>query len=159
MPAPEPTRYLVCDGTRVIELETVPTGGYRFDPPPDDELDGRCERIEHAFWSFREEPPPPSSPLLRELAAAHATAAENDVLDPGTATFIVRRGGDTLALHDGPGWDGGDYHVVDCDDPRLFTQARSLSECFEMIEDVRELRLDDEAVLAELAAGRLEAAA
>ena len=145
MSAPEPTRYLVCDGTRVIELETVPTGGYRFDPPPDSELDGRCDRPADAFWHFDEEPPPPETDLLRELAALHAAAAADPDLEPGTRVLVARHGAETVALFSGPEYFGGGYSVRCAADPGIFTQAFSLSECFEMIADVRQLWADDAA--------------
>ena len=156
-----PARYLVCDGARVLELEAVPAGGYRFDPPPDEEagdlaLDGRCDRPEDAFWHFREEPPPAPSPLLAELTALHAAVAADPDLEPGERVLIARRGAETVALFSGPEYFGGGYSVRVPGDSRLHTQAFSLSECFEMVEDVRQL-WDDHA--ADVAAGRLLGAA
>ena len=146
-----PARYLVCDGARVIELEAVPAGGYRFDPPPDGEagdlaLDGRCDRPEDAFWHFREEPPPAPSPLLEELMGLHAAVAAGAEPDlrPGERVLIARRGDDTLGLFRAPNFGGG-YAVRDPDDGRVHTTAFSLSECFEMAEDVRALNAEDDA--------------
>lgn len=146
---PAPARYFVCDGVRVIELEAVPAGGYRFDPPPDPDselppLDGRCDRPEDAFWHFRDEPAPPPSPPLSELAAIHAAAAADPNLTPDTVTLVARRGGETLVLYADPA-DGPGYAVRAPADPRLHTTAYSLSDCFEMIEDCRRSWDDDAA--------------
>ena len=147
MSAPsEPTRYAVCDGARVLLLQALPEGGYRFDPPPGEALDGRCERMEEAFREYEDEPPATNhAEPDRELFAAREAAATRDPEAPaGARFFAVRRGGRALILRREPA-DYGLYSVFDPLAPEVVTQGRTLAECFEMVEDARKLIANDAA--------------